>query len=96
MIGAARRAGRSEEIGDGGGRMRGDTAVQPSRRDTFDRERPDPAGVTEEHLRGPQNASFAVGRSPTSPLYLFSVRGGGVLCLDLVDMQGLIGCGGVS
>ena len=25
----------------------------------FCRKRPDPAGVTEEHLRGPQNASFA-------------------------------------
>ena len=37
-----------------------------------------------------------VGERPSSPLYLFSVPRGGVLCWDLVDMEGLIGYGGVS
>ena len=40
---------------------------------------------------GPQNASFAVGRSPTSPLYPIAASGGAVLGRDLVDMQGLSG-----
>ena len=62
----------------------------------FGGERPGAAGVTQERLPGRQNVSFAVGRSPTSPLYLFSVRGGGVLCWDLVDVEGLIGHWGVS
>ena len=48
------------------------------------------ASVTEEHLPGPQNGRFAVGRSPTSPTYLFLYVGEGMLCWDLVDMQGLI------
>ena len=70
--------------------------VFPSWKEDFGGERPGAAGVTQEHLPGPQNASFAVGRSPTSPLSLSLYVGGGVLWWDLVDMEGLIGYGGVS
>ena len=34
----------------------------------FGGERPGAAGVTEEHLPGPETARFPVGRSPTRPM----------------------------
>ena len=39
----------------------------PSRRDTLGGERPDPAGVTEEHLPGPKTGGFRQGRSGFFP-----------------------------
>ena len=68
--------------------------MEPSRRDSFVGERPDPAGVTEEHLPGPKTAGLRQGRSPTSPLSqsaVRGVRGGSVLGRYLVDMTGFDG-----
>ena len=56
------------------------TRGTPSWKDTFAGERPDPAGVTSEHLPGPKTAGFRMGRSPTRPRAHWSAPVGCVGC----------------
>ena len=54
----------------------------PSCKEDLGGERPGAAGVTEEHVPGPQNASFAVGRSLPPPC-TFSLYVGVVCCVGM-------------